>query len=482
MTTRDKGRKTMSGSGKQVGQEGSMAGAYALFRRAFAEFLTLPTGVILAFILLAIGSFVLDRTEIAWLEPVRALLKTHIFVNAKATSDLVGTIAAGLITVTSITISLLLVALQQAAGSLTTEVFDQFLRRRLNQFYFGFFVGLSLFALITLATVNDRFNPVFGATLAFLLTGVALYLLILLLYTTINQMRPAEIIEEIHRLTLLARQRQLGLLRRTRRTSGSEAVVGTTVRAAQHGYVTRIDVDTVGDAARRAGPEVEVILLTSIGSFVALQDVIAEVKAGTPTVAMQLEDAVQCAIHLERKRDVILDPAYGIEQLQTIAWTSISTAKSNPAPGLLTIRSLRDVLARWAIEENEQPAEPPYPVVYTDNTFAQLMDAFENFAVVSSESMQHQNFIEVLYTFTAMFDRLPVAWQRRTEEIISSMLSVLGDLVLTAELDGALSALAEKLEAAARYETASAVTAAQRQFRLSVGKLNSRATRVSSRS
>jgi uncharacterized membrane protein len=92
---------------------------------------------------------------------------------------------------------LLLVALQQSAASLTHEVFDQFLRRRINQFYFGFFVGLALFALVTLATVTESFNPVFGATLAFLLTIMALYLLIVLLYTTVNQMRPAVIIEAI---------------------------------------------------------------------------------------------------------------------------------------------------------------------------------------------------------------------------------------------------------------------------------------------
>jgi len=34
-------------------------------RRAFAEFLTIPTCLILGFLLLAVGSFVLDRTHIA---------------------------------------------------------------------------------------------------------------------------------------------------------------------------------------------------------------------------------------------------------------------------------------------------------------------------------------------------------------------------------------------------------------------------------
>lgn len=461
-----------------MADEGGSEDRFEMTRRAFAEFLTLPTGIIIGFVLLAAGTFVLDRTEVAWLEPTRVFLKIQVFTDAKATSDLLSTIAGGLITVTSITISLLLLALQQATGSLTTAVCDQFLRRALNQLYFGFFVGLSLFALITLATVNERFNPVFGATLAFVLTAVALYLLILLLYTTINQMRPVEIIEEIHRLTLLARARQLSVLRKTRRASCCDAAGRAPMKATKHGYVTRIDIDAIGHAARRAGDHVEVVLLARIGSFVAYHDVMAYAKGLAPDEAMQLEHVVQRAVHLERQRDIVIDPAYGIEQLEMIAWTSISTAKSNPAPGLLTIRSLRDVLARWSVEEREKIDDQTLPVVYADNTFARLMDAFETLAVVSSESMQHQNYIEVVHTLTSMFERLPLDQQRRAEDIILRILSVLGDHVLTAELDAALSALISTLRATARFETADAVHAAQEQLGLSIGKLNSHSTRV----
>lgn len=60
-----------------------------------------------------------------------------------------------------------------------------------------------------------------------------------------------------------------------------------------------------------------------------------------------LESLIRKAVSLEYQRDLDTDPAYGIEQLVTIGWTSISTAKSNPGPGLLAIWNLRDLLARW---------------------------------------------------------------------------------------------------------------------------------------
>ena len=171
------------------------------------------------------------------------------------------------------------------------------------------------------------------------------------------------------------------------------------------------------------------------------------------------------------------DPAYGVEQLEMIAWTSISTAKSNPAPGLLIIQSLRDISARWSVEDNEAPKQEPFSVVYTDNVFPRLMDAFETLAVVSSESMQHQSFAEVVHALAVLFDRLPPAQQRRAEDIILRVISALGEFVLTAELDSTLSALAEALNNCARTSTASAVQAAQDQLRRSIGKLHSRATR-----
>jgi hypothetical protein len=92
--------------------------------------------------------------------------------------------------------------------------------------------------------------------------------------------------------------------------------------------------------------------------------------------------------------------------------------------------------------------------------------------------MQHQSFAEVVRALAVTFDRLPVEQQTRVEDLILRILSALGEHVLTAELNTALSALAGALTTSARFETAAAVRAAQEALELSVGKLNSRSTRV----
>lgn len=305
----------------------------------------------------------------------------------------------------------------------------------------------------------------------------------ILLYTTINQMRPVEIIEAIHEHILNSRERQLKMIRRTRRAPVFEGKFTEQIKCRQHGYITRIDVEKIGAAIKNANAETEVVLKISIGSFVAFQDPLAEVKTINQTTAEIIGKAVLNALLIDRQRDISIDTAYGIEQLEMIAWTSISTAKSNPAPGRLTIRSLRDVLARWSFDKDDdgedgENGEEIFPVVYRDNTPEKLLDAFETFAVVSSESMQYQTYIEVVLALTATFERLPVEWQTRSEDLILRILSVLGDHALTAELDKTLSGLVEKLKSAGRGETAFAVEAARQKMRLSIGKLNSRSTRA----
>lgn len=449
-------------------------------RRAFREFLTVPTIVIFCFLLMAGGSYLLDGTQADWIGPFRHLMKSSIFADPKATSDLLSAIAASLITVSSLTITLLLLVVQQTAASMTSQVFDQFLRSRHNQIYFGFFIGLALYALIVLATVSQTFNPVIGATIAFLLTVVALFLLIILIYTTIHEMRPAIIIEAIHDHILQARDKQLAVINKTRRTSCYSGNFISPVHALHHGYLTHINFEGIGKEATNAKGGAEVILEVSIGDFVAVNDVIASVKAATDEEAKKLCCLVQKSIEVERQRDIANDPGDGLEQLEMIAWTSISTAKSNPHPGLLTIRILRSLLAKWADGEHKQGREETdkYPIVYQYPIEEKVLDILETLGIVSTESMQHQNFMEVIRTFTLLFDRLNAEQQARIEDIIMRLLSALGDLVLTKPLNKALDELTKMLFAQARNKTALAVKEAQQQLELSIGKLNSRSTRT----
>lgn len=449
----------------------------ATVKHAFESFLALPTAVVAGFGLLAAASNVLDKQQPGWLAGPRSALQAHLFADADSTMQLLTTIAGGMITLTSITFSLLLVALQQSAGSMTHAVFDQFMRRSLNQFFAGWFVGLTLYTLLTLATVSPEFNPIIGATLSLVLAGSALYVLLLMIYSVIEQMRPEAILEAIHDHALQARMRQRLILRRTRRSALSQGPVCQTVRAQGDGFVTAIDLDAL-QTALADSPEAEIVLCLPLGGYAAFADPLAEVRASATRCAA-LTEAVDRAIQLERERDLDHDAAFAIEQIETIAWTAISTSKQDPAPGREAVRNLRDLLARWVAADGEEaPTATPLPILYPDDVMEQLMAALESLAVVSTESMQHQVYGEILNGLATTLDRLPPPLARRTEELVLRSLAGLGDHMLTAELDRALSGIGNALRDAGLAEGAEAVHAARQQLATSIGQLNSRGTRV----
>ncbi len=447
-------------------------------RRAVTSFLAIPTAIIAAFVLVAIGAYGLDQADPAPLRPFSGFMRDHVFGDPDSTATLLGTIATGVITITSITFSLLLLALQQSAGSLTHQVFDQFLRRRLNQVYFGFFVGMAVYALIMLATVDPPFNPVLGATLALTLAIVALYILLLLIHSTISQMRPSEIIKAIHDHTLKGRERQLVLVRKTHRAARMAQLPGWPVTMSRDGYITGLDFDAIGRAIDEASSPVEIEFLLSLGSYVAYGDTVAMVRSEEGDEGDRLTSTVQEAVKLNRVRRLDRDPAYGIEQLETIAWRSISTSQQNPSPGKIVIHNLRDLLARWAAEEEAETGEAPLSIVYPDDVMSRLLGAFESLAVVASESMQHQTYAEIVRAIAITFDRLPLRGRLRVEDLVLRTLSGLGDHMLTTELDDSLTELANSLERGGHIVTMAAVRRAQTDLAASIGTLNSRATRV----
>lgn len=454
-----------------------------VIRHAFATFLAVPTLVVAAFILLAIATYALDRGESGRLQPLREWLQSHIFTDPEAATQVLSTIAGGMITVTSITFSLLLVALQQSAGSMTHAVFDQFLRRYLNQVYAGWFIGITLFTLVTLATVRPEFNPIFGATLALLFAVSALYVLLLMIYSAIEQMRPSAILESIHDHTLRARERQADLLRRTRRRPEGRGAARQTVRAPSDGFVTDIDLDALERRLRDA-PRAEIVLRLALGSYAAYGDPIADITAAPGDDLDGLAAAVERAVTLERERNLERDPSFGLEQMETIAWTTISTSKQDPNPGLEAVRNLRDLLARWAVadpEETGEAEEDGLPIVYPDNVIERLMGTIESLTIVASESMQHHVYADVLRGLATTMDRLPPELARRAEEVVLRSLAGLGDQVLSAELEDALGDIAAALDGAGLTQGAAAVRAAGTELAASVGSLNSRATRVPER-
>ena len=444
-------------------------------RLAYKEYLTVPTIIIAAFLVLAVAMIVLEHSGIPSVDRLREGIEKIALGNATSTQTTLAAAAGSLISITAITFTVLLLAVQQAAGAMSPMITDQFLRRPFNQVAFGFFVGISLYSLIVLAvahsTPHATFDPVLSALLAFAFSGIALYLLAALVYVTLTQMRPSLVVHAIHDATLQARKRQLPIIERTRRAPQISGGAHVAVRSRADGYVANVDLKGIERAMGKGRADLEIVLRVQVGSYVALHDEVAEIRAVSDIDAEDLSRVILRALKLSKERDLQYDAEHGILQIMNIGWTSISTSKQNPVPGAEAINALRGLLSQWTGQENEPPDREKLPVVYHDDVPSKPLYMLESLGVAATESRQHQNFALVLRTFATMFDRLSPTQRSQVEDMIPRLLSRLRDEVLTTELEESLLSLADALGAAGRRESAEVVREAHQRARKTVPSL-----------
>jgi uncharacterized membrane protein len=394
----------------------------AAWRRAFTDFAAVPLLVLLAFAVLALVSTMADQTHSVGLLNQARAAAGHI-VGRQASSTALQAIATGLVTVTSITFSVLLLAVQQTASSLSPVVFDQFIRRRSNQAFLGFFVGLALYAYVVMAAVQDSTPPILGATVATLLTVVALLILLTLVYSTINQMRPTNVLRAIHDRTLAAHEEEADLVRRTRRESTGEHDVAARCRARFTGYVDAIELKRLERALAVAeGAEIE--LCVTLGDPVSYDDVLAVVRDGDVQRAERIAGELAAALRVSPQRDLGHDPTTGLDELGNIAWTSGSTAKHNPEVARQALNALEDIALRWLTDDATAPGTGPreqlLAVVYRYSDMDRVADLLYSLLVVGQESHQEMFAAAVLGTYRKLLERAPDPLRRRLEDDLAS--------------------------------------------------------------
>lgn len=372
--------------------------------RSLFEFIAVPALIVVAFVILAEAIDWLDNHAgpmHSW-SPLRRWLAQYVGDTQSAIGVLTA-IAGSLFTVTSITFSILILAVQQGATVLNSQIVDHYLRRSSNRAWFGFFVGISLFALITLVQTTHTRAPIFGVMMSTILGAVALFALILLIYGTIDQMRPATLIEAMVDTAIAARQCQLPLLTASKAPNGQ--ATGTVVPAPLSGHLARVNISAL-QALLAKHPDLRIAIHPAIGDFVTIGHPLASLSHADDDIVQ----TVGAAMVLTRKRDIADDAGYSLHHLHTIGWTAISTARSDPAVGSIAVQALRDLAVAW--QQNPPRASSDARLTYDDRLPLQLVDTIESLMVASSESRQHQTMALILDTLAAILPVMPDVQRR----------------------------------------------------------------------
>ena len=269
---------------------------------------------------------------------------------------ILSTVAGSMITVTGLTFSLTVVALQMASSQFTPRLLSTFLSDRGNQAVLSVFLSTFVYSLVVLRAVRSGtdalipFVPSVAVALALVLTLLSVAMLVYFFHHLTQQLRVERVLEEVRADTL-------ALVRSNfRREAGDHdgelpAVPGdaAVVRARRSGYLQMLQLDGLSEVAEEHG--VVLRLRPEIGSHVTEGTTLAWVWRldGTSLDLEEgLEGAINGRIHIGPDRTLRQDVAYGVRQLVDIAAKALSPGINDPTTAVAAIGAVSDVLCELA--------------------------------------------------------------------------------------------------------------------------------------
>jgi uncharacterized membrane protein len=250
--------------------------------------------------------------------------------------------STALVTLTSVVLSLTLVAVQLAMGQFSPRIVRAILNDRRSQFAIGLFIGTFAYSMTVLRVVNGKSSaggPVPGIAVVadFALILSAIVTLVLYVHHTAQSIRVGGLIgrvadetrDEVERLFPVGEEPE-----------GDPNVV----RAPEYGVVVKLHHRILVTIAEEADCVLDMV--PAMGDFVPRGAPLFRVRGSLPEAQ---RDAVALSVIVERERTHEFEPAFGIRKLVDIAERSIYASPfQDPTTTVQAVNAIHDILRRLA--------------------------------------------------------------------------------------------------------------------------------------
>jgi uncharacterized membrane protein len=245
------------------------------------------------------------------------------------------------VTLTSVVLSLTLVAVQLATGQFSPRIVRAILQDRRSQFAVGLFIGTFAYSLTVLRELNGKSSgggavPGLAVVVDYGLILSAIVVLVLYVNHTAQSIRVGGLIglvadatrDEIDRLYPAA----------------PEPAEPNVVAASEYGIVNRVPHQMLVDIAEKADCVLE--LIPAMGDFVPRGGPLFRVEG---SLSEQESRAAALSVILDRERSHRSEPAFGLRKLVDVGTRSIySSPFQDPTTTVEAINAIHDILRQLA--------------------------------------------------------------------------------------------------------------------------------------
>ena len=311
-----------------------------LFLHVSSSLWFVPVLCVIAGVAISFGTIALDRFF------DYEALPTNLVGGPDAATEILGTVAASMVSLTALVLTITMVVVQLAMGQFSPRIVQRILQDKPSQLAIGLFVATFVHAILALREVTNNGDstgnvPGIAVVTAFVLVLVSIAVLVMYVHHIGQSLRVSSLIELVGSDT-----RKLIDRKYPDAGPAAEPAPGApeVVCARRSGVVTGIGYDDLVEEAQRASVRLE--LAPALGEFV---------PAGAPLFWVHGtsngldEDRLQKSLILTLEPTLEEDVAYGVRLLVDIAERSLSDGPfQDPTTAVQALDRLHDVLRQLA--------------------------------------------------------------------------------------------------------------------------------------
>ena len=265
--------------------------------------------------------------------------------DARTARDLLSSLLAGMITMTSLVVSITMVVLSLAAGQLGPRIIWSFIRDRQIQTVLGLFLATTFYLLIVLRSIDEELGadyvPHVAVTIGSVLTAICLFALLFHIHKVARSIIADEVVQRV------AGELEAAIARLPEDGGEPPAPEADELDPAlphsrplafeKAGYIQVIDYQGLAELAEKHGLVVQVHVRA--GHFLHRSGGHATVFGEGP-IADEHDEAIRAAIVIGPGRSPTQDLEYSIRQLVEIAVRALSPGINDPFTAIAVIHHL----------------------------------------------------------------------------------------------------------------------------------------------
>ncbi|MEZ5825515.1 MAG: DUF2254 domain-containing protein [Geminicoccaceae bacterium] len=250
-------------------------------------------------------------------------------ITVASASQILSAIAGSMMTIASLVFSLTLTTLTLASQQLGPRLIEWFMNNRLTQMVLGSYIGLFIFTLLGIGSVNsgDSFNPHITVVAAIAGTVGNLILLVIYVHRAATNIQADTVISGSGSALVASIESRNRLFRDHETPTTTRSADGELdpVTSSRSGYIQGIDFSTLRDLARKQDGVIR--LERRIGDFVV--DGLPLAQCWSPE-GESVEEAVRAAFVFGPKRTSAQDIEFALRGLVEIALRALSPGINDP--------------------------------------------------------------------------------------------------------------------------------------------------------